>query len=194
MHQRFTHLWNALIDALGAMVGVYIRLSVKRGWLYFPFASEALSRIPFAFGWKLRRAVYARVLPQMGRDTVLHFGVTLEDHRTSIGDDVWISVGCYVDYALIDDHVLIGPQAVLLAGGKQHQFDRLDVPIKQQGNPPKEPLVIGEGAWIGANATVMAEVGHNAIVGAGAVVTKPVPPYAVVIGNPARILRIRTSV
>src|SRR4030095_2973114 len=85
----------------------------------------------------------------------------------------------------------IGPQAVLLSGGRHHKADRLDVPIKQQGNTPKEPIRIGDGAWIGANATVMADVGHDAIVGAGAVVTKPVSPYAVVAGNPARVLYMR---
>lgn len=83
---------------------------------------------------------------------------------------------------------MIGPHAVLLSGGRHHNFDRLDIPIKHQGNPAKMPLKIGHGAWIGANATVMAAVGEHAIVGAGAVVTTEVPPYAVVAGNPARIL------
>ena len=102
-----------------------------------------------------------------------------------------VSVRSYLDYVEIGDAVLIGPHAVLLAGGRPHRFDRLDVPIKDQGNLPKEPLRIGRGAWIGANATVMAEVGHDAIVGAGAVVTKPVLPYAVVAGNPARLVKMR---
>ncbi len=168
-------------------------MGISRGLIYFPFASELLSHLPFSPGLKFRRAVYARILPAIGEDAVLHFGVVLEDPRTAIGKDVWISVGCYIDRVEIGDSVLIGPHAVLLAGGRHHRFDRLDIPIKQQGNPPKEPLLIGQGAWIGANATVMADVGHDAIVGAGAVVTRPVPPYAIVGGNPARILRMRNS-
>ncbi len=53
------------------------------------------------------------------------------------------------------------------------------------------PTVIEESASIGSNATILCgvTVGHNAIVGAGAVVTKDVPPYTVVAGNPARIIR-----
>lgn len=184
-------LFNFAVDRLGAVVGTTIRVGASRGYLYFPFASECLSRVPFSIGWKLRRAVYARVLPRIGRDAVLHFGVTLEDPRTAIGNDVWIGVGSYVDYAEIGDGVLVGPHAVLLAGGRQHRFDHRDLPIKNQGNPPKGPLKIGGGAWIGANATVMADVGHDAIVGAGAVVTRPVPPFAIVAGNPARLLRMR---
>jgi acetyltransferase-like isoleucine patch superfamily enzyme len=182
---------NGIIDAFGSVLGRALGRGVGSSRLYFPFVSEALSVVPFSIGWKLRRAVYARILPRVGRDAVLHFGVSIEDPRTSIGDNVWISVRCYLDFVEIGDDVLIGPHAVLLAGGRHHRFDRLDVPIKQQGNPIKEPLRIGRGAWIGANATVMAEVGHDAIVGAGAVVTRPVPAYGVVAGNPARLLRRR---
>jgi acetyltransferase-like isoleucine patch superfamily enzyme len=182
---------NASIDGLGGALGRLLRLGIASGWLHFPFVSEALSLVPFSLGWKLRRAVYARILTSIGRDAVLHFGVSIEDPRTRIGENVWVSVRCYLDYVEIGDAVLIGPHAVLLAGGRPHRFDRLDVPIKDQGNLPKEPLRIGRGAWIGANATVMAEVGHDAIVGAGAVVTKPVLPYAVVAGNPARLVKMR---
>jgi acetyltransferase-like isoleucine patch superfamily enzyme len=131
------------------------------------------------------------MLPKIGKDVVLHFGVTIEDERTTFGNDVWVSVGTYIDYVIIEDHVLIGQHAVLLAGKGHHNIERLDIPIKQQGNPPKEPITIGHGAWIGANATVMADVGHDAIVGAGSVVTKPVPPFAIVAGNPARVIRMR---
>jgi acetyltransferase-like isoleucine patch superfamily enzyme len=50
---------------------------------------------------------------------------------------------------------------------------------------------VGAAAWIGNNAIVMADIGHDAIVAAGAVVTKPVPPYAVVAGVPAKVIRFR---
>lgn len=193
MRSVIASVWNSMIDAVGALIGGIMRSGVRGGWLYFPYASEGLSRVPFSLGWKLRRASYARVLPHVGQDVVLNFGTILEDERSTFGDDVWLSVGCYVDYAHIGSHVLIGQHVVLLAGGRHHNFDQLDVPIKQQGNPPKEPISIGDGAWIGANATIMADVGNDAIVGAGSVVTKSVPPFAIVAGNPARILRMRNE-
>jgi len=186
-------VWNGIIGLAGAIVGHVLALGVRREWLHFPFVSEALSIIPFSFGWKFRRAVYARILPSIGRDAVLHWGVVLDDARTSIGEDVWVSQGCYLDYSLLGPHVLVGPHAVILSGGRHHRMDRLDVPIKQQGNPIKMPVRIGEGAWIGANATVMADIGEHAVVGAGSVVTHAVPPFAIVAGNPARILRFRTE-
>jgi len=108
---------NASIRLAGGLVGRPLSSCVRRNWLYFPFISEALSCVPFSFGWKFRNAVYKQILSGCGDDTILHFGVTLEDERTRIGRNVWVSVGSYIDYAEIGDSVLIGPHAVLLAGG-----------------------------------------------------------------------------
>jgi len=193
MSSAIVKTYNASVDRLGGSIGSIAKPRLDGRKLYFPYLSEMLSRVPFAFGWKLRRAIFSRILPAVGKDVVLHYGVIIEDERTTFGDDVWISVGTYIDYAIIEDHVLIGQHAVLLAGKGQHNFDQVDIPIKLQGNPPKQPITIGRGAWIGANSTIMADVGHDAIVGAGSVVTKPVPPFAIVAGNPARLIRSRLS-
>ena len=182
---------DLMTEAVGALAGPPLRFAVSRGIVHFPFLSDLLGRVPFSPGWKLRRAVYARILPRIGRNVILHPGVVLEDPRTSFGDDVWVSHQCYLDYATIGDHVLVGPHAVILAGRHPHQAERLDIPIKLQPNNPKQPVSLGNGCWIGANATVMADVGHDAIVGAGSVVTRAVPPFAIVAGNPARVLRMR---
>ncbi|MBW6397278.1 CatB-related O-acetyltransferase [Roseomonas sp. HJA6] len=63
----------------------------------------------------------------------------------------------------------------------------------QQPNPQKASPVIGHDVWIGANATIMpgVRIGDGAVIAAGAVVTKDVSPYAVVGGNPAKLLRFR---
>jgi acetyltransferase-like isoleucine patch superfamily enzyme len=64
------------------------------------------------------------------------------------------------------------------------------MPIRDQ---PGSPVCIHvrEGAWIGNNAIVLADVGRHALVAAGSVVTRPVPDYAVVAGVPARVIRSR---
>lgn len=179
--------YNNSIDRFGGVVASIANRGVDR----FHFVSEMLASLPFAFGWKLRQAVYKRILPSVGEDVVLLHGVVIDDPRTTLGSDVWVSYGTFIEYAFIEDHVLIGQHAVLLAGKNHHNISRVDIPIKHQGNPEKEPITVGRGAWIGANATVMADVGHDAIVGAGSVVTKRVPPFAIVAGNPARVLKMR---
>ncbi len=164
MRSTLTKIYNSLINSLGAFIGSMARKRLAKKRLYFPFLSESLSHIPFAFGWKLRRAVYARILPQIGENVILHHGVTIEDERTTFGDDIWVSVGSYIDYVIIEDHVLIGQNVVLLSDRNGHDMNRIDIPIKLQGNSPKMPITIGRGAWIGANATVMATVGNDAVV------------------------------
>lgn len=191
MSSALVKTYNSSIDKFGGSIGAFAKRRIVKGKFHFPYLAEMLSSVPFAFGWKLRRAVYARILPRIGENVVLHYGVSIEDERTSFGDDIWVSIGSYIDYAIIEDSVLIGQHVVLLAGKNHHNIDRLDIPIKQQGNPPKEPITIGRGAWIGANATIMADVGNDAIVGAGSVVTKPVPPFAIVAGNPAKLIKMR---
>lgn len=58
----------------------------------------------------------------------------------------------------------------------------------------RSKLIVGHGCWIGANAIILSgchKIGNGAVVGAGAVVTKDVPPYSVVVGNPARVIKFR---
>lgn len=59
----------------------------------------------------------------------------------------------------------------------------------------RKSCVLGHDVWVGANATILrgVSVGHGAVIGAGAVVTRDVPPYAIVAGNSAEILRFRFS-
>ena len=74
-----------------------------------------------------------------------------------------------------------------------HRFADLDVPIRAQGADVAE-VNIGRNVWIGSKATVLkgVTIGDDAIVGAGAVVTRDVPANAIVIGVPARVVRFRS--
>ena len=78
-------------------------------------------------------------------------------------------------------------------GGGRYHHDKLLPSIKEQGVYSRGEIVIGEKSWIGAGATILdgVKLGKGVIVGAGAVVTKDAPDYAVLVGSPARILRIR---
>lgn len=78
-------------------------------------------------------------------------------------------------------------------GGGRYHHDRLDMPIMDQGCYSRGELVIGEKSWIGAGAVILdgVKLGKGVIVGAGSVVIKDAPDYAVLVGAPARILHIR---
>jgi acetyltransferase-like isoleucine patch superfamily enzyme len=71
-------------------------------------------------------------------------------------------------------------------------YDRLDVPLQDQGTVSK-PVRIGHRVWVGSNSVILAgaDIGDNAIVSAGSVVSGQVPPNSIVLGNPAKVIFTR---
>lgn len=156
----------------------------------FPGFSQCLSLLPGLVGAYLRRAFYRRVLPTCGDDVHISFGSVMSHPMTSLGARVYIGVGCMLGDVTLEDDVLVGSHVSVINGRHQHGIDRLDVPIREQpGEFPR--ITIGRDAWIGDRALVMANIGEQAVVGAGSVVTKPIPARAIAVGNPARIVRMR---
>ncbi|MEL6497884.1 MAG: acyltransferase [Planctomycetota bacterium] len=102
--------------------------------------------------------------------------------HSSVGGSVRIGSN-----VLIAGHVYIG--------GGQYHTSRTDVSIAEQGHVEGLELEIGDNCWIGANATVVngVTVGRDSIIAAGAVVTKDVPPFSVVGGVPAKLIRSRDT-
>ena len=78
-------------------------------------------------------------------------------------------------------------------GARPHDMGNLTTRVI--GDDPKVVTEIGHDVWIGCNSVILAgvKVGIGAVIGAGSVVTKDVPPYAIVVGNPARVLKYRFS-
>jgi acetyltransferase-like isoleucine patch superfamily enzyme len=114
------------------------------------------------------------------------------DGSCRIGNHVWIGPQAYFDarQLILEDYVGWGPGARVL--GSEHTGTPIGDPIITTGLVIK-PVIVETGADIGMNASILpgVRVGAHAIVGAGAVVTHDVPPYAIVAGVPARVLRSR---
>jgi acetyltransferase-like isoleucine patch superfamily enzyme len=116
----------------------------------------------------------------LGRD------VEIGDHAyvasdVVIGDRVVVQTGAQLwDGVRVEDDVLIGPHATLVNEG---------FPADRRAPRSSPRTLVCRGASIGANATVLSgmTIGQSAVIGAGAVVTRSVPPHAIVVGNPGRI-------
>jgi acetyltransferase-like isoleucine patch superfamily enzyme len=116
------------------------------------------------------------------------------DGTCVIGKNVWIGPHAYFDARdlILEDYVGWGPGARVL--GSSHTGVPTDVPVVQT-NLEIRPVRIGAWSDIGTNAVILpgVTIGKGAIVGAGAVVTDDVEPFAIVAGVPARFLRWRTQ-
>jgi UDP-2-acetamido-3-amino-2,3-dideoxy-glucuronate N-acetyltransferase len=127
---------------------------------------------------------FSHVLPhaRIGRDVNICEGVFIEND-VIVGDRVTIKAGVQLwDGLRVEDDVFIGPNAT---------FTNDLFPRSKQW-PISYPITrVCNGASIGANATLLPglTIGKHAMVGAGAVVLGDVPAYAMVVGNPARIVR-----
>lgn len=92
----------------------------------------------------------------------------------------------------VGDYLMMGEDVLFLGGG--HNFDRTDIPMGEQRGKAKTPLNIDNDVWIGARVIILPgceHIGTGVIIGAGSVVTKDIPDYAIVGGNPARVIRYR---
>ncbi|CCG98722.1 putative acetyl transferase [Fibrella aestuarina BUZ 2] len=105
------------------------------------------------------------------------------------GDSCLLGVGSTVIGPVCFGNNVMTAQHVVLSG-LNHDYERIDVPIKNQPVSTR-PIVVEDDCWIGANAVVVAGVtiGRHSVVAAGSVVTRDVPPFSVVGGNPARLLK-----
>lgn len=118
-----------------------------------------------------------------------------------IGNDVFIGDGASFAASrttiTIGSKVMFGPQ-VMIRGGNHNTSVRgaFMFDVKEKRPEDDQPVVIEDDVWVGARAVLLkgVHVGRGAIVAAGAVVTRPVPPYAIVGGVPAKVLRFRWPV
>lgn len=142
---------------------------------------------------KIRYFFASRFVRQCGKHVNFEHGAQF-DSDISIGDYSGIGIHCTVGGSVtIGEHVMMGPECVLLS--HNHKFDRLDIPMCQQGFSEEEPIHIGNDVWIGTRVVILpgVTVGDHSVIGAGAVVTKDVPDYAIVGGVPAKVIKMRTS-
>ena len=167
-------------------------------FIYLFFASKLpKSTLPIIgkISKNIRRALCKRIFAKCGVGLVVEQGAYF-------GNGKDIVVGDYIGFGknfkmqsrtlIADGELMMGEDVLFLGGG--HNFDDLNKPMGKQGTQEKTPLHIGFDVWIGTRAIILPGckyIGKGVIIGAGSVVTKDVPDYAIVGGNPSKIIRYR---
>lgn len=130
-----------------------------------------------------------------GKDVNMEQGAYVGNGRNFhvLGDaGIGRNFACHNRIVTIHGNLMMGEDVLFQGGG--HRFDNPEVMIGTEGDYPDTPLEICEDVWIGSRAIILpgcTRIGAHSIIGAGAVVTKDVPDYAIVGGNPAKVIRMR---
>lgn len=154
------------------------------------------SERPFSFGAKKLRGFLAKKLfLKTGSNINVEKGVFFgSGEEISIGDYSGIGVNAKISGEItIGNNVMMGPEVMIYTSN--HNYKRLDIPMIEQGNSDAEEVVIGDDVWVGARVIILpgVNIGKGCIIAAGSVVTKDVPEYAIVGGNPAKIIKMRND-
>lgn len=139
---------------------------------------------------ELRRGTLARLFGRVGRKaTVMPVFACDYGYNIVAGRNLFMNYNCVLlDCApiVIGDDVQFGPAVQVYTA-----HHPLDAAARRDGLESASPVSIGDNVWVGGAAVICpgVEIGNDAVIGAGSVVTRSVPPGAVVAGNPARVLR-----
>ncbi len=108
-------------------------------------------------------------------------------NNSSIGPFAYIGCSGFID---IGDNVIMGPRVGIFA--ENHHFDNLKIPIREQG-VKRSFVKINDDCWIASNVVILAGVtiGRGCVIASGSVVTKDIPPFSVVAGIPAKVVKSR---
>lgn len=154
----------------------------------FAFWGQVLAVAPGLPGVFLRRAYYRQTLEHCDRRVFIGFGVLFAQRNTIVEEDVYIGPYALIGCACLRRGCLVGSRVSVLSGGALHErtadgrwtpFDRARL----------QRVEVGEHAWIGEGAILMADVGRGAMVAAGSVAAGAVRENTLVAGNPSRFVR-----
>ena len=133
---------------------------------------------------ELRYYFAKRFVTSIGTNVNIEKGATFP-YSIKIGNNSGLGVRCEINGEVeIGENVMMGPDVIIYT--QNHAFRNKDVLIREQGYYPSQKVIIGDDVWIGRKVIIMpgVHIGNGAVVGAGAVVSKDIPDYAIAVGNP----------
>jgi maltose O-acetyltransferase len=165
--------------------------------IYFGFARFlplSYSRFSFGISKPFRAFLCHFIFVKCGKNINIERGANF-GRNVEIGDYSGIGQNAQLftqAKITIGKNVMMGPEVIILT--QNHAHENIEIPMEQQGNQQPSPVLIDDDVWIGIRAIILpgVHIGKSSIIGAGSVVTKDVPPFSIVGGNPAKIIKTRS--
>ena len=180
----------AVVSPLGVAERIARKVAGRDVW--FESHGEFLSLVPGKFGRCIRNCYYWITVENCPLSCCFLFGMFFTHSGVSVGQRVYIGSHSLIGLATLGDDTLVGDHVHVLSGKYQHHFS--DPAVRIQDQPQSFTMInIGKNCWLGTNCVVMDSVGDNCIIGASSVVTHSIPDNSIAAGNPARILRTRST-
>lgn len=154
-----------------------------------------VSYSPIKIGQKRLRAFCGKlILTKCGKNVNIERGADFSS-KVELGDNSGIGINAAISgKCIIGNDVMMGPQCIVYT--VNHKFDDVTTTMRGQGFQEERPVYIGDDVWIGGRVIILpgVRIGSHSIVGAGSVVTKDVPEWAIVAGNPATVKKYRKDI
>ena len=145
---------------------------------------------------KLRRLVGGALLDYIGPNVNIEKGADFGTGKDiSIGKNSDLGINCKVRGPLeIGEDVMMGPNCIIITSS--HNHSDISKHMIYQGDTVPQKVTIEDDCWIGFNVIILpgVRIGKGSIIGAGAVVTKDIPPYSIAVGVPAKVIKSRKNV
>lgn len=161
--------------------------------IYYGFAVHLRSSVQSHWAQKVRYWAASKFVASCGNNVNFEHGARFNPELT-IGNNSGVGKNCVISGEMyIGDDVMMGPDCIMYS--YSHAHNRIDIPMTEQGFEAPTPIHIGNDVWIGARVIVLpgVTIGNHVIIGAGAVVTKDIPDYAIAGGVPAKVIRYRAE-
>lgn len=150
--------------------------------------AERLAKSGGYAGVYLRAATYHRVLERSSEEVQIGFGTLLSKRTAILEEHVYVGRYCSLGWVHLERDVMLADLVAIPSGGGTHQLSGTTRTPPRMAKSRFQPVRVGEGTWVGTHAVILADVGRFCIIGAGAVVTKPIPDCSIAVGVPARVV------
>lgn len=182
--------WVATLAVAPVIVSYWLKTVIVGRDRALAGSTQLLALVPGIPGQYLRRAFLRRALAHCDPSATIEFGTVFSQAGARIDEHAYVGPRCHLGLVHLERDVLVAAGVHIPSGPDTHGIDDLSTPIRLQ--PGRLRMVrIGAGTWIGSGAVVMADVGCDAVIGAGSIVTHALPDRVIAAGSPARVRRHR---